>query len=300
MPGTGPGMTSGGRPSAVCKRWFDDNAIFAANRATGNVALSVAAAGGVTRRRRVHEDGSLRVRFPNSEHAALEAVLVNTAGGIAGGDRFAVALEVGPGADLIAGTAAAEKIYRSESAAAEVALTLNVGEGARLAWLPQETILFDRARLVRRIDIDLADGASLVLAEALVFGRAAMGEAVEQGTLIDRWRLRRGGKLVFAETTRLDGAIGRDSGAACRRKRRRRHRHRSDRAGQRGDARRRPRARLHRRGWHVRLERHRRGAALRQGRRGAAPRSHCGARCARSTGTATLDQLSSPHEFDAA
>ncbi|HTQ82024.1 MAG TPA: urease accessory protein UreD, partial [Pseudolabrys sp.] len=74
-------------------------------------------------------------------------------------------------------------------------------------WLPQETILFDRARLSRRIDIDLAASASLVVAEALVFGRAAMGETVEQGLLADRWRLRRGGRLVFAESVRLDGAI---------------------------------------------------------------------------------------------
>src|SRR5476651_1900734 len=87
--------------------------IFAANRATGHIALSVAAAGGNTRRARVHEDGSLRVRFPNAERQALEAVIVNTGGGMTGGDRFAIELAVGEGASLIAGTAAAEKIYRS-------------------------------------------------------------------------------------------------------------------------------------------------------------------------------------------
>ena len=181
--------------------------IFAANRASGHVDLSVAAEGRVTRRRRVHEDGSLRVRFPNSEHDALEAVLVNTAGGVAGGDSFAVSLNVGAGASLMAGTAAAEKIYRSTGADAEIGLSLDVGEGARLAWLPQETILFDEARLSRRIEIELAENASLVLAEALVFGRSAMGETVDRGFLADRWRLRRGGRLIFAENTRLDGDI---------------------------------------------------------------------------------------------
>ncbi len=181
--------------------------IFAANRATGHIALSVAAAGGVTRRRQVHEDGSLRVRFPNSDHAALEAVIVNTAGGMAGGDRFGISLTVGAGASLIAGTAAAEKVYRSIGPASEVALALAVEDGGRLAWLPQETILFDQARLSRRIDIELAENSSLVMAEALVFGRAAMGEAVQQGFLADRWRLRCGGRLIFAEGTRLDGGI---------------------------------------------------------------------------------------------
>jgi urease accessory protein len=181
--------------------------IFAANRATGNVTLSVAAAGAVTRRSHVHEDGSLRVRFPNVTQGALEAVLVNTAGGMAGGDRFGVSLSAGAGASLIAGTAAAEKIYRTTGADTEVTVALDVAEGGRLAWLPQETILFDRARLSRRIDIALAEDAALVVAEALVFGRLAMGEAVQQGLFADRWRVRRGGKLVFAESARLDGAI---------------------------------------------------------------------------------------------
>ncbi|HEX3858186.1 MAG TPA: urease accessory protein UreD [Pseudolabrys sp.] len=181
--------------------------IFAANRATGRIALSVAANGGKTRRERVREDGSLRVRFPNATSEALEAVIVNSAGGMTGGDRFGVDIALGEGANLVAGTAAAEKIYRSTGADTEMAVTLCVGAGAALAWLPQETILFDRARMSRRIDIDLAQDASLVVAEAVVFGRAAMGEAVEQGFFADRWRVRRKEKLVFAENVRLDSAV---------------------------------------------------------------------------------------------
>jgi len=183
------------------------NEIFAANRARGRIALGVAAPDGVTRRSRVHEHGSLRVRFPNVVGDALEAVIVNTGGGMTGGDRFAIALEVGEGASLVAGTAAAEKIYRSTGADVEVDVTLRVGAGGRLAWLPQETILFDRARLNRRLEVDLAENASLVMAEAVLFGRAAMGEVLEEGFWADRWRLRRGGRLVFAENARLDGAI---------------------------------------------------------------------------------------------
>ena len=181
--------------------------IFAANRATGRVALSVAAEGGVTRRSKVHEDGSLRVRFPKASADALEAVIVNTSGGMTGGDRFAVEIALGEGASLIAGTAAAEKIYRSSGPNAEMNVRLEVGAGARLAWLPQETILFDRARLSRRIDVDLADSGTLLLAEAVVFGRSAMGEAMREGFFADRWRLRRGGRLVYADSARLDGAI---------------------------------------------------------------------------------------------
>ena len=181
--------------------------IFAANRATGHIALSVAAFDGRTRRKRVHEDGSLRVRFPNGAPEALEAVIVNTGGGMTGGDRFAIDIALEAGSSLIAGTAAAEKVYRSNGPDAEMTIRLDLTEGASLAWLPQETILFDSARLTRRIDIELAPTASLLMAEAMVLGRAAHGEAMNQGHLADRWRVRRDGKLIYADTARLGGAI---------------------------------------------------------------------------------------------
>jgi urease accessory protein len=183
--------------------------IFAANRAEGRIALSVAAARGATRRGRVAEDGSLRVRFPGAAARELEAVLVNTAGGMTGGDRFGIAIAAGPDAHLLFGTAAAEKIYRSLGPATDMTVTLALRAGARLRWLPQETILFDRARLARRIDVEMEEGASLLLAEAIVFGRSAMGETVVEGEIADRWRVRVGGKLVFAESLRLGGAIAR-------------------------------------------------------------------------------------------
>jgi len=185
------------------------NQVFAANRAAGRIALSVAAHDGVTRRRHTYEDGPLRVRFPNVADRTLEAVICNTAGGIAGGDRHDLDIAVGQGAALTVTTTAAEKIYRALGPEAEIAVNLKVDAAARLAWLPQETILFDRARLRRRIDVDLASDASLLMAEVIVFGRSAMGETVDQGDFTDRWRVRRDGKLLFAETIRLDGAIAR-------------------------------------------------------------------------------------------
>src|SRR5580704_13345050 len=152
------------------------NKIFAGNRAVGRVAFTVAAGPGGSRRERVHEAGSLRVRFPNGDSkTVLDAVIVNTGGGMTGGDRFDVDIKVGP--------------------------------GGALAWLPQETIVFDQARLRRSIDIELARDGNLLLAEAAVFGRSAMGEAVVQGHFFDRWRVHVGGALVFAETLRLDGDI---------------------------------------------------------------------------------------------
>jgi urease accessory protein len=184
------------------------NEIFAGNRAIGRIAVSVAAVAGVSRRTRVHEAGSLRVRFPNGERqGTLDAVLVNTAGGMTGGDRADIDVKVGAGARLTVTTTAAEKVYRSLGPDTEIAVKLEVGAGGALAWLPQETIVFDRVRLRRSIDVALARDANLLLAEAVIFGRSAMGETVVSGHFRDRWRVRVDGALVFAETVRLDDRI---------------------------------------------------------------------------------------------
>jgi urease accessory protein len=182
--------------------------IFAANRAQGMVTFDVHQVEGVTRRRHLHESGSLRVRFPSPEAEGLSAVFVNTAGGIAGGDRFDIDIATGEGSRLTVTTAAAEKVYRAQGAASQINIALKAAAGSQLSWLPQETILFDRVKVSRRIDIDLAETASLLLCEIVVFGRAAMGERMLSGEFVDRWRIKRGGRLVFAETIRLDGDIG--------------------------------------------------------------------------------------------
>ncbi|MBR0708112.1 urease accessory protein UreD [Bradyrhizobium liaoningense] len=182
--------------------------IFEANRARGAVRFDVHARDGVTRRGALHESGSLRVRFPSPEDQGLSGVFVNTAGGVAGGDRFDIEISAADRARLTLTTAAAEKVYRAPGPAAQLNIALKVGPGAHLSWLPQETILFDRARVQRRFDIELDEAASLLLCEIVVFGRTAMGERMEQGEFVDCWRMRRGGRLVFAETVRLDGNVG--------------------------------------------------------------------------------------------
>ncbi|HEX2215831.1 MAG TPA: urease accessory protein UreD [Xanthobacteraceae bacterium] len=177
---------------------------FASNRAHGLIELNVAVGDdGATRPLRVREEGSFRVRFP-AHAGGAEAVLINTAGGIAGGDRFKTDVHVSANGRLAVTTAAAEKIYRSLGPSAHIDITLKLGEGAALSWLPQETILFDRARLDRTIHVDLAENARLLLVEALVFGRRAMGETLSECQLTDRWRVRRGGKLVYADGVRFE------------------------------------------------------------------------------------------------
>jgi urease accessory protein len=197
-------MRSDARNPALAR---DPGDTFLANRVVARVELEADAEAGRTRRRHVSESGSLRLRFPNSDDAGLEAVIVNTAGGIAGGDRHTFDISVARDAQTVVTTAAAEKVYRSIGPDAMLDVKLAVAAGAQLCWLPQETILFDQSRLSRRIDVELSGNASFVLAEMVVFGRSAMGEQLERGFFVDRWRIRRDGQLLFAETVKLEGMI---------------------------------------------------------------------------------------------
>ena len=157
-------------------------------RAHGRVALSVARLGPATRATRVAEAGSLRLRMPRVPGPALEAVLINTGGGIACGDQLEIDVEAGGNTQLVVTTPAAEKAYRSDGPTADIAMHMTLAAGADLTWIPQETILFDRARLQRRFEADLAADARLLLFEAVVFGRTARGEEMNEGVFEDRWR----------------------------------------------------------------------------------------------------------------
>ncbi|KAB7781961.1 urease accessory protein UreD [Methylorubrum populi] len=176
-------------------------------RSHGSVRLRLARAGAATIVAELSEAGPSRLRFPRMHGADPEAVLVNTAGSIACGDRFDVAVEAGQGASLVFITTAAEKIYRSDGPASAIGNRVALEAGACVAWLPQETILYDRARLERRFEADIAPDAALLVCEIVLFGRAARGETLREGLLHDRWSVRRAGRLVYADALRLDGPI---------------------------------------------------------------------------------------------
>jgi urease accessory protein len=179
----------------------------ARQRSEGRIAITTAGHGPATRIAGLAEAGPSRLRLPRNAGGPLEAVMLNTGGGIASGDRYDIDVEVGEGGDLVMTTTSAEKAYRSDGSVAEVAVHLTLHDGACLAWLPQETILFDRARLRRRFDVKLPATSSLLMVEMMVFGRAAFGEDVVEGLVEDRWRVRRDGELIYADTFRLAGAV---------------------------------------------------------------------------------------------
>jgi len=177
-------------------------------RAVGLARIGFRSAGGATRLTLLEQRTPLRVLFPRVPAGdVVEAVLINTGGGVVGGDRLEVALEAGPGARVRATTQAAEKVYRSAGRSSALEVRLAVGRDAWLEWLPQETILFDGCRIGRQLVLDLAPGARALAGEVLVFGRAAHGETLTRGSVSDRWWLRRGGHLLWAEALRLEGAL---------------------------------------------------------------------------------------------
>lgn len=156
------------------------------------------------------QEGCLKLRLPRPERSGeADLVIMNTAGGLTGGDRLSIEVSVGNGARATVTTPACEHIYRSIDGEAFIEQRLQVGNGARLDWIPQGTILFDRSRVRRRLDVQLEADAEITVAEAVLFGRTEMGETVNSGSFSDLWTVRRGGSLLYADAVRIAEPFGR-------------------------------------------------------------------------------------------
>lgn len=176
-------------------------------RAEGRGHLAAKLLGGRTRIRELYQEGAAKIRLPDTFDASMEAVIINTSGGLTGGDRMDWSVVAGAGTKIDVTTQACEKIYKASAGVAEVTTRIEAGPGARVDWLPQETILFDRAALFRRLDVDLDESAEFLAVEAVLLGRKAMGETVDTGFFRDRWRIRRSGRLIHAEELRLSEGV---------------------------------------------------------------------------------------------
>jgi urease accessory protein len=171
---------------------------FHQQRSFGRVDLSVSSQG----LSRMREEGSAKVRFPFGGH---DAILINTGGGLAGGDHFQFHIEAEPHGKLSVTSQAAERVYRTLGPAAEVHTHLKAGEAAQMYWLPQETILFDGAALTRKLTVDLAPTAKFIAVEPVIFGRPEAQEKISHISFRDGWRIRVGGKLIYADDIALEG-----------------------------------------------------------------------------------------------
>lgn len=182
-------------------------------RVSARGTIAVKSEGGRTWLDRLGQDGAAKIRLPSGDGNPLEAILINTAGGMTGGDRLHWQVTTAENTALTVTTQACEKVYRTSGGSAAIDCRLSVARGARLAWLPQETIVYDRSALARRIEVDIDAGGELLMLEATIFGRKAMDETVSFASFRDRWRVRVDGQLVHAEAF----AIGPDVGAALAR-----------------------------------------------------------------------------------
>jgi urease accessory protein len=172
-------------------------------RAEGAVRIVLNGSENGTRIKDVFQKSPLRILFPGTMAGVVkEAVILNTGGGIAGGDRLECGVTALAHASITVTSQAAEKVYRALTVPAHSATRLTVCTGAKLAWLPQETIFFNWARLSRTTEINLTDGAELLALEWLVLGRAAHGEKITGGYIADSWRVKKDGRLIWADTFR--------------------------------------------------------------------------------------------------
>jgi len=158
--------------------------------------------------RTLREEGSYRAIFPRPQHGNLEAVIINTAGGVTGGDQFSTTISANEKARISVTTQAAERIYRAAgSDAGQIKTTLTVATKAQLCWLPQETILFDGCRLERSLAVDVAPRAAFLMLEPLVFGRAASGENLNSCSLQDSVTITCRGQPLYHDRIKMDGDL---------------------------------------------------------------------------------------------
>lgn len=181
-------------------------------RSAGEARVSLELRAGKTRLTGLRQSGSGKAILPRVEDGVPEVVFLNTSGGLTGGDRLSYRLDVGAGGSVVATTQTAERAYLSETGAAEVSVSIHAGAGARVDWLPQETILFQGAEVNRSTRIDLGAGARCLYAETVVMGRAAMGETLTRLRFRDERVILREGRPVLMEPLWLDDGFVANTG----------------------------------------------------------------------------------------
>jgi len=201
-------FTEGARAFDTYARRLESSSDNNLQRAEGSCRLVVGGSERGTRIMDVYQKSPIRILFPRTSGSRVEeAVLVNTSGGVAGGDRLQTDVMAIEDASIAVTTQAAEKVYRAINESAHITTTLRACDAAKLAWLPQETIVFNRARVCRRTQIEVSSGSELLALEWLVLGRGAHGETISAGNIMESWRVRKDGRLVWADSFRATDEV---------------------------------------------------------------------------------------------
>ena len=182
---------------------FDETIVQSLERSIGRIELAFSDSQRGTKVENLFQSGCLKAMFPKTNECFPEAVLINTAGGLTGGDQLSASISIGKKCRVSIATQAAERIYRSTTGYAEISIDFSLCSSAQLDWLAQETIVFEGGNLRRKILVDMKSDSSFLLVEPVVLGRKAMGEKISNASLADSWKIWRAGKLIFCEAVRL-------------------------------------------------------------------------------------------------
>ena len=173
-------------------------------RARGALHLTAA---GQSKIKNLFQQGSTRALFPRRANG-LECIIINTSGGLTGGDEFSNSIKCEDHSHLTISTQGCERIYKSgDGTAAVVENKVIVKNASRVNWLPQETIIFDQGRINRQLKVELSSEAEALIVEPVIFGRLAMGETNISGHFEDKVEIHVDGKIAFLDKTRLTGDI---------------------------------------------------------------------------------------------
>ena len=174
-------------------------------RTKGHLHLSSKSANGRVGIDRFRASGAMKALFPRGDR--VQAIMINTSGGLTGGDRVEIEATAKADSAMTLTTQAAERAYRALDGMAYMDSDLTVEDGADLHWLPQELILFEGARLTRSLKVKLAPSAKFLMVEPVIFGRTAMGETLKDVHFKDKIRVYRAEKPLYFDGLQLSGDV---------------------------------------------------------------------------------------------
>ncbi|CAG2149675.1 Urease accessory protein UreD [compost metagenome] len=170
-----------------------------------SLRLRFAARAGRTALVERRHQGPLLVQKPlYPEGDICHVVVLHPPAGVAGGDRLDIDIAVEAGAHAVLATPGATKWYKSLGREAAQQVRIDVADGARLDWLPQENIVFDDARARIATDVVVAPTGSAIGWDAVVLGRQASGERWSSGALWLDTRVAGPDRALWIEQSQVD------------------------------------------------------------------------------------------------
>lgn len=154
----------------------------------------------------LYQAGCLKALIPKNYSEVPDVILINTAGGITGGDELKIQAHIGERVNVCLTTQTAERVYKTCQGIGKIEVELDLKNSSKLDWIPQETILFDKSAIKRSIKVNMLEHSHLFMVESIILGRQAMNECVTSNLFIDRWEILRNSKPIYIESLKLSNA----------------------------------------------------------------------------------------------